>query len=264
MKPSGASGPMQPAPKSAHATGAKLEKRDLLSEIPGLRNYAVSLCGSPDRADDLVHETLLKALGSMESFTERTDLKAWLFTTMRNAYYSDYRKRRRENADPADGAAAVAKLEAPSHEGSHLDLLDFREALQNLPADQREALILIGASGLSYDEAAEICGCATGTMKSRVNRARNRLSELLGIEDHQLGDPDAVPSSPRPQMPTPEDWSSWLRDTLASLERSAGMMEEIVEDTRRDRIAFQIRSKQIDRTLACADQILADLLGESA
>ncbi len=176
-------------------------RADIVAAIPSLRAFAVSLCGNPDRADDLVHDTLLKALGSMDSFTEGTNLTAWLFTILRNAYYSEYRKRRRETADP-DGAHA-AKLEAPPSQPSHMDLLDFREALQKLPADQREALVLIGASGLSYDEAAEICGCAPGTMKSRVNRARNRLSELLGLDESQRVDTEAALPKPRTRK-TPE------------------------------------------------------------
>jgi RNA polymerase sigma-70 factor (ECF subfamily) len=98
---------------------------------------------------------------------------------LRNIYYSEYRKRRREVADP-DGNFAANLATAPAQSG-HMDLLDFRAALQQLPSDQREALILIGASGLSYEEAAGICGCAIGTMKSRVNRARNRLTEMLSI-----------------------------------------------------------------------------------
>jgi RNA polymerase sigma-70 factor, ECF subfamily len=170
-------------------------KADIVAAIPSLRAFAVSLSGNPDRADDLVHDTLLKALGSMDSFTEGTNLTAWLFTILRNAYYSDYRKRRRETADP-DGALA-ARLEAPPSQPGHMDLLDFREALQKLPADQREALILIGASGLSYDEAADICGCAPGTMKSRVNRARNRLSEILGLEDSQRLETQAASEKPK-------------------------------------------------------------------
>ncbi len=170
-------------------------KADIVAAIPSLRAFAVSLSGNPDRADDLVHDTLLKALGSMDSFTEGTNLTAWLFTILRNAYYSDYRKRRRETADP-DGEFA-ARLEAPPSQPGYMDLLDFREALQKLPADQREALILIGASGLSYDEAAEICGCAPGTMKSRVNRARNRLSELLGLEDSQRLEAEEASAKPK-------------------------------------------------------------------
>jgi RNA polymerase sigma-70 factor (ECF subfamily) len=154
-------------------------KADLIAVIPNLRAFAVSLCGNPDRADDLVQETLVKAWGNLDSFVEGTNLPAWLFTILRNLYYSEYRKRRREVADP-DGAIAVKLATAPAQNG-HMDLRDLHDALQLLPNDQREALILIGASGLSYEEAAEICGCAIGTMKSRVNRARNRLADILAI-----------------------------------------------------------------------------------
>jgi RNA polymerase sigma-70 factor (ECF subfamily) len=154
-------------------------KADLIAVIPNLRAFAVSLSGNPDRADDLVQETLVKAWSNIGSFVEGTNLPAWLFTILRNIYYSEYRKRRREVADP-EGTIAGRLSTAPAQNG-HMDLLDFNSALQQLPTDQREALILIGASGLSYEEAAGICGCAIGTMKSRVNRARNRLAELLSI-----------------------------------------------------------------------------------
>jgi RNA polymerase sigma-70 factor, ECF subfamily len=152
---------------------------DLLSVIPNLRAFAVSLCGNLDRADDLVQETLVKAWSNIDTFVEGTNLRAWLFTILRNIYYSEYRKRRREVADP-EGTFAAKLATAPAQSG-HMDLLDFRAALQQLPSDQREALILIGASGLSYEEAAGICGCAIGTMKSRVNRARSHLAEMLSI-----------------------------------------------------------------------------------
>ena len=154
-------------------------RTDLIGAIPNLRAFAVSLCGNPDRADDLVQETLVKAWSNLLSFAEGTNLAAWLFTILRNIYYSEYRKRRREVAD-SDGAIAARLATAPAQSG-HMDFLDFSGALQKLPADQREALILIGASGLSYEEAAGVCNCAVGTMKSRVNRARNRLVELLAI-----------------------------------------------------------------------------------
>lgn len=157
---------------------------ELVAAIPNLRAFAVSLCGNPDRADDLVQETLVKAWGSLESFAEGTNLTAWLFTILRNIYYSEYRKRRRETSDP-DGEMA-ARLIAPATQNAHMDFLDFREALSKLPLDQREALILIGASGLSYEEAAAVCGCAPGTMKSRVNRARNRLAELLAVAGSEV------------------------------------------------------------------------------
>jgi RNA polymerase sigma-70 factor, ECF subfamily len=166
------------SPQGKRAASSRVSA-DLLAVIPNLRAFAVSLCGSLDHADDLVQETLVKAWGRLDSFAEGTNLRAWLFTILRNIYYSEYRKRRREVADP-DGAFAANLATAPA-QGGHMDLLDFRAALQQLPSDQREALILIGASGLSYEEAAGICGCAIGTMKSRVNRARNRLAEILSI-----------------------------------------------------------------------------------
>ena len=149
---------------------------DLISAIPKLRAFAMSLCGNLDRADDLVQETLVKAWGKLETFVEGTNLTAWLFTILRNNFYSEYRKRRREVAD-SDGAM-VAKLATAPTQNAHMDFLDFRTALQKLPVDQREALILIGAAGLSYEEAAAVCGCAIGTMKSRVHRARSQLIDL--------------------------------------------------------------------------------------
>jgi len=168
---------LETGPRPAAASAQM--KADLIAVIPNLRAFAVSLCGNPDRADDLVQETLVKAWSNLGSFVEGTNLPAWLFTILRNLYYSEYRKRRREVSD-SDGALAAKLATAPAQNG-HMDLIDFREALQQLPTDQREALILIGASGLSYEEAATVCGCAVGTMKSRVNRARNRLADLLSI-----------------------------------------------------------------------------------
>jgi RNA polymerase sigma-70 factor (ECF subfamily) len=153
-------------------------KKDLIAAIPRLRALAVSLCGNVDRADDLVQETLTKALLNSASFQPGTNLMAWLFTVLRNAFYSEIRKRRREVAD-VDGKYE-ASLAAKADQDLHMEFLDFRDALQKLPPDQREALILVGASGLSYEEAAEICKCAIGTIKSRVSRARRSLGDLLG------------------------------------------------------------------------------------
>jgi RNA polymerase sigma-70 factor, ECF subfamily len=154
-------------------------KADLISAIPKLRAFAISLCGNIDRADDLVQETLVKAWSKLGTFVEGTNMPAWLFTILRNNFYSEYRKRRREVAD-SDGAIVAKLATAPAQHG-HMDFLDFRAALQKLPVDQREALILIGAAGLSYEEAATVCGCAVGTMKSRVHRARNRLIDLQPV-----------------------------------------------------------------------------------
>ena len=163
-------------------------KTDLLGTIPSLRAFAVSLTQNADKADDLVQETLVKAWDKHESFQPGTNLKAWLFTILRNEFYSQVRKRGREVED-AEGAYAARLASQPAQNG-HMDLKDFRSALAKLPDDQREALILVGASGFSYEEAANICGCAVGTIKSRVNRARTRLADLLSIEGSEDFGPD--------------------------------------------------------------------------
>jgi RNA polymerase sigma-70 factor (ECF subfamily) len=165
-------------------------KDDLVRAIPSLRAFAISLCGNAERADDLVQETLLKAWAKLTTFTEGTNLSAWLFTILRNSFYSDFRKRRREVED-GDGQLAERLASMPAQDG-HMDLEDFLEALMSLPANQREVLILVGGSGLSYDDAARICGCAVGTVKSRVNRARARLAKLLAINSAEEFGPDAV------------------------------------------------------------------------
>jgi|SRR5690606_14844737 RNA polymerase sigma-70 factor (ECF subfamily) len=163
---------------------------DLLEAIPSLRAFAISLCRNADRADDLVQETLVKAWDKQDSFRPGTNLTAWLFTILRNEFYSQMRKRGREVQD-SDGLM-TARLAVPPAQHGQLDLEDFRTALDQLPQDQREAIILIGASGFSYEEAAQICGCAVGTIKSRVSRARARLQELLQISDGDSYGPDAI------------------------------------------------------------------------
>jgi RNA polymerase sigma-70 factor (ECF subfamily) len=167
-------------------------KADLIAAIPSLRAFAVSLSQNADKADDLVQETLVKAWDKHESFQMGTNLKAWLFTILRNEFYSQMRKRGREVQD-SDGAMTARLAVHPSQEGK-LDLQDFRSALEQLPEDQREAIILIGASGFSYEEAAEICGCAVGTIKSRVSRARTRLQDILKVSGEAEYGPDAISS----------------------------------------------------------------------
>ena len=165
-------------------------KTDLLGSIPSLRAFAVSLTQNADKADDLVQETLVKAWDKQASFQPGTNLKAWLFTILRNEFYSQMRKRGREVQD-TDGAFTERMSVHPSQYGV-LDMADFKKALDTLPPDQREAIILIGASGFSYEEAAEICKCAVGTMKSRVSRARTRLQDILKISGEADFGPDAV------------------------------------------------------------------------
>src|SRR6187397_1329675 len=162
---------------------------EILATLPTLRAFAVSLCGNVDRADDLVQETVVRAIANIESFEPGTNMPAWLFTILRNLFRSEYRKRRREVED-ADGSYADT-LKTQPEQTSHVEFKEFTAALNKLPEDQREALILIGASGFSYEEAAEICGCAVGTIKSRVSRARSRLQEVLDISGEADYGPDA-------------------------------------------------------------------------
>src|ERR1700728_2165614 len=155
-------------------------KDELLSETRNLRAFAISLSASVSLADDLVQESLLRAWSNSEKFQAGTSLRAWLFTILRNIYYSNYSKRSREVQD-SDGLYA-RRLRGPGDQESHLDLEDFRNALTNLPAEQREVLTLIGASGLSYEEAAVVCQVGIGTIKSRLSRARAKLVELLELD----------------------------------------------------------------------------------
>ena len=160
----------------------------VLAAVPSLRAFAISLSGNVDRADDLVQETLLRALANIDSFQPGTNMSAWLFTILRNHFRSEYRKRRREVED-SDGHYAETLKSQPAQQG-HVEFNEFRAALAQLPQDQREALVLVGASGFSYEEAAHICGCAVGTIKSRVNRARTRLAELMSIDGSNDFGPD--------------------------------------------------------------------------
>ncbi|MCT8997952.1 sigma-70 family RNA polymerase sigma factor [Chelativorans intermedius] len=171
-------------------TGTPTFRDGLLAAVPTLRAFAISLAKDADRADDLVQETLVKAWSKQDSFQPGTNLRAWLFTILRNEFYSQMRKRRREVED-AEGTMTESLSVRPSQESSS-DLADFCKALALLPEDQREAIILVGASGFSYEEAAAICGCAVGTIKSRVSRARARLQDILGIEGEGEFGPDSI------------------------------------------------------------------------
>ena len=162
----------------------------MLATVPSLRAFAVSLTGNRDRADDLVQDTLMRAWANIDRFERGTSLNAWLFTILRNLFHSEYRKRRREVED-VDGAYA-ARLKTHPDQQSHLDYEDFLTALAKVPPDQREALLLVGAQGLSYEEAAEVCHVPLGTVKSRVNRARNRLTALLDLNSEAEIGPDSV------------------------------------------------------------------------
>ena len=159
----------------------------MLAAIPSLRAFAISLTRN---TDDLVQEAIVRAWRNIEKFQPGTSMNAWLFTILRNSFYSQHRKAKREVEDP-DGFYA-ARLGAPPDQNAKCDLQDMLTALAKLPLDQREALILVAAEGLSYEDAAQVCGVAIGTIKSRAHRARERLAQLLGLHDAEDFGPDRV------------------------------------------------------------------------
>ena len=154
---------------------------ELVEHLPALRAFAISLTRNASIADDMVQDTVVKAWTNIDKFKVGTNLRAWLFTILRNTYYSNRRKARREVAD-IDGIHSAGLAEKPAHDG-HLQLKDFKRAFSTLPDEQRETLVLVGASGFSYEEAAEMCGVAVGTIKSRANRGRKRLAELMSLDE---------------------------------------------------------------------------------
>ncbi|GJD95411.1 sigma-70 family RNA polymerase sigma factor [Methylobacterium iners] len=159
-------------------------RKDLVAALPGLRAFALSLTNSPTQADDLLQETLLKAWQYQSSFQAGTNFMAWLCTIMRNHFYSVCRKRKREVED-ADGVHAGKLVVLPAQE-HRIELQQVWTMLAKLPLLQREALLLVGAQGLTYEAAAEVTGCQVGTAKSRVCRARAFLAGSLGLSDDRL------------------------------------------------------------------------------
>jgi len=168
-----------PGAPQPDATGAD-PREAILEHLPALRAFALSLARDGATADDMVQEAVLKAWSKFHLFTPGTNLRAWLFTILRNSLNSQRRKRRREVPD-SDGAMAARLASKPDHDG-RLALSELAAALGELPVEQREALILVGAMGFTVEEAAETCGCAPGTIKSRANRGRRALARLLGLD----------------------------------------------------------------------------------
>ncbi|WP_379545543.1 sigma-70 family RNA polymerase sigma factor [Qipengyuania sp. DSG2-2] len=152
-------------------------KRELTEVVPHLRAFARGLCGRPDMADDLVQEAMMKAWAARERFEPGTSMRAWTFVILRNAYLTDMRRNRFRGE--YDEGVAERILTAPAGQEEPVHLSDMHRALLTLPPERREALLLVGAGGFSYEEAANICGCAVGTIKSRVGRARSALSAML-------------------------------------------------------------------------------------
>lgn len=204
-----------PQPESGSAPRAKVDskpdtdaqfKADLLDLIPFLRAFARSLCGNQETADDLAQETLVKAWQARNMFAPGTNLKAWLFTILRNQFYSDRRRAWRQA--PWDQDAAERIPGSSAEQSWAAELSDTTRALAQLSDEQREALILVGAGGFSYEDAAAICHCAVGTVKSRVARARKSLLAILE------GD-DPIPAAPQ----SPQGGAA--EDILAQLDRLA-------------------------------------------
>src|SRR5215213_2913683 len=160
----------------------------MLSALPNLRAFALSLVHDPVRADDLVQETILRAWSKAHLFEPGMNLRSWLFTILRHQFCSDLRKRKFEIDDP--NGFYAARLRACPDQHAHLEWQEFQTALAKLTPDQRAALILVAAEGLSHKDAATVCGVRAGTIKSRVSRARTRLAELLRINDHTEIGPD--------------------------------------------------------------------------
>ena len=179
--------------KNASRTPVEEEafKRELVKLIPHLRAFARTLAGEPAGADDLAQDAMMKAWDARNSFQMGTNMKAWTFMILRNQFYSD--KRRSWRSTQLDPETAERTLVAVSNPIATLELDEVRRALAMLPDDQREALILIGAGGLSYEEVADICGSAIGTIKSRVSRARDRLALILAEGSYDQD--DVLPSS---------------------------------------------------------------------
>jgi RNA polymerase sigma-70 factor (ECF subfamily) len=178
------------APIGQEAGGADFREK-LIELIPFLRAFARTLCGHRDAADDLCQEALAKAWQSRGTFEPGTNLKAWLFMILRNQFYSE--KRRAWRQKPWDEAKAEQSLITGGTQHASIALSDVSRAMRLLPHEQREALILVGAGGFAYEEAAKICGCALGTIKSRVARARRTLEGVMnGVGPHPTGVRPAV------------------------------------------------------------------------
>lgn len=171
------SNPVEPISEDRIALSDTDFKAQLAQVIPHLRAFGRSLSGSRDLADDLVQETLLKAWAARKRFQAGTNMRAWTFIILRNLFLSQMRRSRFRGE--WDDLVADRLLAAPAGQDRHVELSDMQRALLHLPQPQREALILVGAGGFAYEEAAEICGVAVGTIKSRVARGRVALEALL-------------------------------------------------------------------------------------
>jgi len=175
-------------------------RAEVIQCLPHLRAFARSLTGNRERADDLVQDAIVQALAAADQFTLGTNFKAWIFTILRNRYFNDLRKNKMP-LEPIE-AADVGSVATPANHDAGLMFDEFRRAFMQLSAEQREALILVGASGFSYEEAAKVSDCAVGTIKSRISRARRELARLTG-RDTILVDAPATPPARDPAAHEP-------------------------------------------------------------
>lgn len=157
-------------------------RTQMINIIPSLRAYARGLCADREFAEDLAQETMIRAWAARDSYTQGTNFKAWMFVILRNQFYTIARRNSRMAA--WDPEAAERLLVQPAPQQHHIHMSDVEKALRQLPAEQREVLMLVGAGGASYEEAAEVMGCAIGTVKSRLCRARGALAGLINGPDH--------------------------------------------------------------------------------
>lgn len=165
-------------------------REHLVRWIPNLRAFAMSMTQSAHHSDDLVQDTLLKALSNLDKFRQGTNLRAWLFTILRNSFYNDIRYRKYHQTSPLDDVDP-SYLESRVTQEKYIEFKDVLRGLKSLVPEQREAIILIAAEGLSYEEAAAVCNCPVGTVKSRLSRARQRLQEFM-IGEKSRFEPERV------------------------------------------------------------------------
>lgn len=182
-----------PQPDAATSLSDSEFKTLLADVIPHLRAYGRSLSGNPDLADDLTQDTMVKAWASRDRFERGTSIKAWTFVILRNTFLSQMR--RNKFRGEYDESVVERTLSTPASQEDSGEMADLQRGLMELPQDQREALILVGAGGMSYEDAAQICDCALGTMKSRVSRARAALEEIMARGQFEQKRADAPPAS---------------------------------------------------------------------
>ena len=188
-------------------------RAQLLAVIPALRGFARGLCGNRELADDMAQDAMMRAWAAQASFTPGTNFRAWIFMILRNQFYTTIRRNSRMVSWDPEVAERVLIAQAAQHDG--LNLQDVQDALQKLPLEQREVLILIGANGLSYEEAAEVMGCAIGTIKSRLARGRTALSILINGTEQYNAELDGTATIPVSLRVTAEDKTVAARNETA-------------------------------------------------